>query len=243
MNDEFLRSYHKSPRREFSESLYRTITQKENHEMLSRTVPTFKRLAFGLAVLCLAFSMALAFSPTARAKFLDMVREIGNMSFTETLDYPGGSGPETTFPEKKMSLAEAASAFPLPIRLPSYLPEGFEADLDQVSVMVSDQYSLAYLMVSFINTDDPGKITLWIVDEEGEDGMKMSIAPGSVEELSINGEPAALVRGAWNYNTREWGDPGLMQLLWDKDGASYVLSAAETATSIEELIRIAESIP
>jgi hypothetical protein len=141
MNDDFLHQYQKPPRREFVDSLYKKISQKDRSKttMLNRSLPALNRLAFALSVLGLAFTLALASSPSARAKFLEVIQDVGGLAYIQTTEYPGGSGPERIFPEKTMTLEQARQIFPAAVELPTYTPEGYTLNTEDVTVMVSSE--------------------------------------------------------------------------------------------------------
>jgi len=65
----------------------------------------------------------------------------------------------------------------------------------------------------------------------------------SIEEVLVDGKPAALVRGGWNADMKLWENRGQLQLHVPHNGQTYIFSAMETSVSIDELIRIAESLP
>ncbi len=66
----------------------------------------------------------------------------------------------------------------------------------------------------------------------------------SVEEVAINGQTGALVRGGWENG--QWGAEPAITLLWQPEGAeaTYMLFAWTQFTQLtqEDLIRMAESV-
>ncbi len=74
-----------------------------------------------------------------------------------------------------------------------------------------------------------GKRVNWLADTD------------SVEEVEVNGQPAALVGGSWDYDTGQWNTEVNVTLSWMKGEGMYQLHA--TGASVEDLLRIAESIP
>jgi hypothetical protein len=250
MNDDFLHQYRKPPRREFADRLFRQISAaNRRHEMLTQIKPLSRRLALSFAALCLVFTLALAVSPAARAKFLDVVRPVGGLTFIETLDYPGSKGPEKLFPEQKVTLAQAQESFPASFSLPAYVPQGMVFNPEDVTLMNSPKYDVAYVYMYWeIQREDRsmGRIGLRVFHrlEQAQPGQgDWIVGPGSVEEVQINGQPAGLVRGAWDYNSQQWGAEDLLQLTWEKDGIQYYLSSTESTASVEELVKMAESMP
>jgi hypothetical protein len=243
MNDNFLHKYRKPPRQAFAESLYQTISTKDRSDsMFARSAPPLKRIALGLTMLVLIFSLTLAVSPAARAKFLDVIRDVGGMDFVETVDYPGGSGPERLFPEKTMSLDEARQIFPVAVELPDFEPQGFQLKSDEMIVMAAEGYDFNYL--SFRLEKEGAWVSVMVQYwHDGSLNRGMIVAPGSVEEVFVGGQPAALIRGGWDYDRQEWGAEHSLHLRFEKNGLIYNLTALEESFSLEDLIRLAESIP
>jgi hypothetical protein len=243
MSDNFLHKYRKPPRQAFAESLYQTISTKDRSDsMFARSAPPLKRIALGLTMLVLIFSLTLAVSPAARAKFLDVMRDVGGMDFIETVDYPGGRGAERLFPEQTMSLDEARRVFPTAVELPDFEPQGFRLKSDEVVVMAAEGYDFSYLRFRL----EKGGAWVSVMVEYWHDGSSsrgMIVAPGSVEEVIISGEPAALIRGGWDYDRREWGAEHSLHLRFERKGLIYSLTSVEESFGLDDLISLAESIP
>ncbi len=62
-----------------------------------------------------------------------------------------------------------------------------------------------------------------------------------VEEVQVNGQPAALVGGSWNADTGLWDGGSDLTLSWMKGDQMYLLRSP--GAPVEDLIRMAESIP
>jgi hypothetical protein len=88
-------------------------------------------------------------------------------------------------------------------------------------------------------------MTLSIWQDQGDFPVQ-TVGAGSVSEIKINDQPAALIHGAWEVFNKNWNN-GSTRITWAKNGARYLLFAVftEPATVIsdEDMIRIAESIP
>jgi len=88
----------------------------------------------------------------------------------------------------------------------------------------------------------------------GEPTVWGPVAPGSYKEVQVNGKPAILVRGDWDYlqrgfvpleETRQefvsrWDRDAGLQLYWPDGDVMYHLYAWQDV-SAEDLIRMAES--
>jgi hypothetical protein len=67
------------------------------------------------------------------------------------------------------------------------------------------------------------------------------VGEDAIEEINLNGRPAVIVRGGWNDDTRQYDFSLPAAIEWKVDeNTIYSLTGYQ---SLEELIRIAESIP
>ena len=233
MNDNFLTRFRKPPRREFSEALYERITSDMN------TQPNFKfrRLTFAAAI-GLALIAALAFSPSAQAAISGLVRQIGGVTFfgpdeTEANQTAVPESEITVVPDERLSFADAQAKLPYPISLPTWVPDGFEmSSLVRITYFGSKYtpteitWSGSDMMVGNIILT-VGQPVDWLVDTD------------HLQEVEINGQPGGLTSGNWDADNGQWGGND-QTLTWMKGDVQYRLSAR---LPVEDLIRIAESIP
>jgi hypothetical protein len=233
MNDEFLTRFRKSPPQEFSEALYERIMTEMNTQRNFK----LRRMTFAAAI-CIALIAALVFSPSARAAFNSLVRQIGGMTFIgpdETVTQtPIPESEITIVPEEILPLDEARAKVPFDISLPTWVPEGF---MMATSVRIS-YFGTKYTPVEITwYGSDPrvGNIILtvgqqveWLVDMD------------HLQEVQINGEPAGLTGGGWDADSGQWLGSNAT-LTWMKGDVMYQLSSP--GAPVEELIRMAESIP
>ena len=230
MNDDFLARFRKAPRPEFAAALYQRI----NKPMKTQSLPlNLRRPALVLAALCAVVALVLAVSPAARAAMQTLIKEIGGVSFTESALSPGSDN-ATTAPSETMSLAEARATVPYTFGVPSWVPDGFEL----VEVYVS-QFPGGVTPVTIVWHRTTPELVGVIILFVGQDMADWRVGPGSVEEVQINGQPAGLVRGAYNADTNQWDADSGIALMWTKGDVTYHLSGV----SVEDLIRVAESIP
>lgn len=253
MNDDFMHALQKAPPHAFSRRLYRRIAGQGAGQDLETAqparrmglrLPAARRFGLGLAVVCLALALTFAISPAARARVNDVLRSVGGLVFSETTLYPGGSGPVRIFPEQKVTVEQAAEMLPFSFNLPEWAPPGFVFEADQVVVMNDPDEALNYVRLGWQNQAARAGLHLtlsWWPGEEKSNGY--IVGPDSLEEVSVNGQPAAIVRGAWNVDTEEWGGADLIALHWERDGITYHLDGAERAVTVEDLMRMAESVP
>jgi hypothetical protein len=236
MNDDFLTRHRKSPPRKFSEALYTRI----NVPMNTRKTFRFRRLTFA-AALCSALIAALAFSPSARAAFNGLIVEIGGMNFFESEESASATPlPEsqvTLVPEEIVPLAEAQAKLPYTISLPTWTPDGFKMG-NSVRVAHFPGAAAPQVTISWYGSDPKvGNIDLTIFGQR----ISWLVETNDVHEVQVNGQPAALVEGGWDVDTGQWSREAARMLHWMKGNEMYQLHSR--GASVEDLIRIAESIP
>lgn len=238
MNDKFLRRYRIAPRLAFSQDMRKRLEIDEVKTLRVRPI-LLRPLVLGAITLLLALTLTLVVSPSARAQVQDWVGQVGGVLFTATGDYPGGDGPIKTIPGNEMRLEEARAVLPFTVDLPAWIPEGYVLE-ETISILrLEDDIERV-----FIQWAAPQKalLELQITGRAPEDSHWV-VGTGSIEEMLINGEPAALVRGGWNADTKQWEDRGQLQLHVAHNGQTYIFSTMETDISIDDLIRMAESLP
>jgi|YNPNPStandDraft_1061719.scaffolds.fasta_scaffold02796_9 hypothetical protein len=242
MNDDFISRLRAAPRPEFAEALYRRISASERPTpVLGRSFAS-RRLAWSLAVLGLACLVTLAAFPQARAAVGEAVRRIGAISVWETAEHPYLGGEVRTIPEKLVPLAEVESLLDGRVTLPTWVPEGFI--LKDKAQLYRDPLDAEQWSVGLIYEHKPSRKTISLfIRHLNQDFVPTEIVgPGSVEEVTIKGQPAALVRGAWNPTTQEWRSTGLVHLHWAAGKMVYQLVTGEGAVSTADLVRMAESM-
>ena len=97
------------------------------------------------------------------------------------------------------------------------------------SSAASDVYKRQLLELEIENL--PPEESKWLVGLE------------SIEEVLVDGEPAALVRGGWHADTKQWENPEILHLYIPHKGQTYIFSSMEKDIPVDELIRMAESLP
>ena len=235
MNDDFLTRYRKSPPRDFSDALYERITIQMNAR---RIFPSW-RLTFA-AALSAALIAALMFLPAAPAAFNGLILEIGGITYlepdeTESQAPPLPESQVTIVPEDILPLVDAQAKVPFAIRLPTWLPDGFVMS-NSVRISYFGEKFTPVIITWYGSNPDVGNIELMI-------GQRVSwlVNTGDVQEVEVNGQPAALIGGTWDVDTNQWQSQSDLTLSWMKGDVMYRLSSAGAA--VEDLIRVAESIP
>jgi hypothetical protein len=238
MSDKFLRRYRSAPRPAFALDMRKRL--EINEEKPLRVRPLLHRPAvLGAITLLLVLTLTLAVSPAARAQVQDWVGQVGGVVFTATGDYPGGDAPATIVPSDEMRLEDARAILPFTIDLPAWVPEGYALE-ETVSIPRFDD---AVGRVS-IHWSAPQKALLNLdIEDRAPEESNWVVGPGSIEEVLVHGSPAALVRGGWHTDTKQWEHPEILHLYVPHKGQTYIFSTMEKDISVEALIRTAESLP
>jgi hypothetical protein len=241
MNDDFLTKHYRQPRPGFARALARRLAGPDrNATMHTRTLP---RLALvGALALLLTFALLLAASPAARAQVAKIIRQVGGVTFAESARHPGGPESQVTvIPSEYLTLEQARAALPFEIALPEVTPEGYTL---QDTVMVT-RFPGGPVVAQLDWRKSQYDYALFLNINYREDGQPYShiVGPQSTEEVLVNGQPAGLVRGAWNADTRTWDEGQHISLFWQRGDVTYALTTGSGAINPEELVRVAESIP
>ena len=205
MVDDFQKQYRKQPDQAFSQALLRKI------HMEKRRVPTMNRLSLAFACLLAAFGVALGVSRQARGAVLELIREVGGLRFAETSDYPWDGGKAEIVESRYVPLDEAMLIFPGTISLPAVLPEGYNLD-PEVQLVDFEGGNLPMAIVTWRNTNPDGgwsslSLAINYLTEKVHNYAEV-VGEGAIEEVTIKGKPAALIRGGWNYDTKSY-DPDI----------------------------------
>jgi hypothetical protein len=247
MPDQFLKDYHQPPRREFTRALFQRLASR-NTKAEKMTTRFVRSLALGGLTLLLAFALTLAVSPAVRAQMLDLARSVGGVAFTETGKYPGVPEREVTIvPSEIYTLAEVRDSIGFEIALPGWVPEGYTLQ-DEVTVTdFSSPDSGSDVIMADLRWRNPEPwempITLNVSWRASGQPMQWTVGPDSVEEVLVNGQSAALVRGIWNADQRRWTSPEHLSLHWQHQGRAYQLQVTEAQITAADLIQMAESVP
>lgn len=239
MNDDFLIRFRKPPRREFAAALYQRINAPMNTQRNFR----LRRFTFA-AALGVALIAALLVSPAARAAFNGLIRQIGGITYLEPEQDPDQrplrEDEVTLVPEERLSLEQARTRVAFDIQLPTWTPEGYS---------MSPTVRVSYFPHETLGTNPFVYIT-WIKSTNGGGQIELAVSQpvnwvidlDHLQEVQINGQPAGLTGGSWNYDTGAWDTThNDLTLTWMHHDVMYLLRSS--GTLVEDLIRMAESIP
>jgi hypothetical protein len=238
MNDQFLRDYYKVPDQKALQLMEEKLRLTQNHTHSQRWQLPLKPVMV-VGVFIILIGVLLSVSPGVRAQVSEWIQQIGGVFVLETNEYPG-RGPVETIPFEQYSFDEIANELPFEISLPGWIPEEFEI-IPTVKVARFNQTAVT----AYIDWKSLSGPILSLMIQHRLDGKNggLIVGEGSVEEYLVNGEPAALVRGGWNADIQEWDfNLKVLTLSWKHDDQTYVLQGIEDNISVEELLKIAESI-
>jgi len=238
MNEDYLKQFRRSPDSKFVEKIHARLEKKQRLQVI-RNYSVFSALAVMFLI-----GILMTFSSTVRAEVLQTIEEIAGLRFDVTSNYPGDPDEEVTIvPSEYLSLIEAQNHFPSPVMLPTYVPQGYERQTDVEFFVLGDTPTLVIRWDS--NEKSAGNIELDIKHcPSGFENCGMTVGEGALEEIMLNGKPAAVIRGAWNYDTQQYDLSPMTAIQWKYDeNTVYTLSTWNQDMPLEELIRMSESIP
>jgi hypothetical protein len=239
MDDKFLYQNRPAVRPDFQQKLYERLS---NRPIQSKAAKPNFRLVIRFALIALILFTALfTFSEPARAGIVELIRHIAGFEVEEMDALPGyGEGIEYT-PEHT-SLTYLLQKISFEFALPAYTPEGYTL-IDRV------YYDDNIVLLDYLNEDHD------FIHYSVQNTMEPAVLTGfeSAEEIQINGQPALLIRGAFVDGVWDYTLNGI-SIYFKQDGLTYKLGQfpsffrtgeheKETDLSLDELIRMAESIP
>ena len=257
MNDEFLTSFREAPRAEFADALYERISQQTQAHFAQTMVNklTFRNSAIVFALLFLIAACVYAVSEKRWNKVGDVwvdVQSTQKQPFVIQSNLYKGLAGDT----EVANLAEAKTALKFEFAFPTWAPKGFVLD-DQMNISPWSEKTLSAFWKSQDGGDPIGVFLnyrwYWVAGARAIESVSTwPVAPGSFEEVEVQGHPAVLVRGDWNWprqavegETTEielnWDEQNGLSLYWTDGEVSYLLWTYNPAVYAEDLIKMAES--
>ena len=216
------------------------------------------RLAWGLLLVLILLAAGLFAVPQARAQILEFLQlgvvRIWQVQPTPTPPPTAAPGslsgtPVTATPAPidlvsilelagETSLEEARASLDFPLRLPAYPP-----DLGAPQRVFVQELGGPLLVLVWVDSDMPERVVLSL-HAYGPGTFAEKFKPQEVQEAQVNGERALWMAGPYlikvrngNYEASRLIDGHV--LIWTIDDITYRL---ETSLSLEEAVRIAESV-
>jgi len=240
MNEDFIRQFQKMPDPVLLKKIHVRLERKERqHRIMNYSTRSLISLIF-------VFGLVLIFSSTIRARALQTIEQVQALLCKKLKAPCTGNGvltPEQglNVPLEYLFLSDAQSRFTSPIVLPKYMPQGFERLTD---VGFFDSPSQPTLVITWNHPKRFSLIKLLISQNSFEiKEYAETLGKGVIEESAFDGKPALIIHGVWNIGEHD-RDFVMTALMWRYDGNTvYALMSLEQAIPLDELIRMAESIP
>jgi hypothetical protein len=240
MNEDFMRQFQKMPDAMFLEKVHVRLVGKERKHRIKQY------LTYSVTTLIFVFGVLLIFSPAVRVKALQTVEHVQVLLCKKLQMYCSGDGvltPEQGLyvPLEYLSLNDAQNRFISPFVMPAYTPQGFEL-LEDVEFF--DLPGQPTLVVTWDHPNRYSLIKLLISQHSFEiKEYAQTLGKEAIEETVLDGKPAIIVRGVWNIGERD-RDFMMTALMWRYDeNTVYSLLSLEQAVPLDELLKMAESIP
>jgi len=177
--------------------------------------------------------------PKARAVVLHAIQNIGGLwiEFTNQVE-PVDLAQVTVYPVSSGPLNAIRSRVPFHFNIPAWVPEGFVFQNDVGHAgdysWVSMEWTRATIGLTHLNL---------MVQKDDLYSTSYPVPVGSVEQVTVNHQQAALIRGNMNQESGKWNpDARQLDLVWRQDNLVYTLTTDNPQLPVEDLIRIADSM-
>lgn len=260
MNDEFMHEFYEEPRPEFGNTLYERISRESpsRFAQIFLSHPTFRYAAIAIVSL---FVIAAGVYVAYQSRWNKVSDIWVDVKQTYTIEV----GPPEIISESELgvecvTVEEARKNLHIDFQVPTWVPEGFTFDNKICGLDLTANF--VHLSLFWQGPDEHSGIDImlrnlrWfnIASQEYEVGPAATlfpVAPGSYEEVEVNGQPAILVHGSWEdpWNMQpppegkwelKWDKSRGLQLYWVEGEVLYYLQTL-AEVSAEDLIRMAES--
>lgn len=149
-------------------------------------------------------------------------------------------------PAETVTLAEARQIFDFPFAIPTWLPDGFALNENVRISGLFKGHRTPHISVSGLHPER-GYIRLSIRPRKNVPNLNYGSRPveeNALSEVRVNGQPAAFISKTRMYSgsTDEPSIQNHPRLVWMLGDVEYDLGCSENGLTIEEMIRIAESV-
>ena len=267
MNDDFLHTFHKAPRREFAANLYQKISkQKISKQRISKPMNTtsrirsfrFATLAFSLVVLIAA---AMIFSPATRALADTIIHQFGAMIFVQAAPEPkapdAAAGQQAVDnAEKKDPAQDQAQAEQSKAQGPSNdASAAYAQDVAAASELSGfTVLAPAYLPDGYVSTRDSAAGEWTILYGNGDVRASISYQDPTgerfltIEQISNQERESKTVESPKIVDVTVRGQAGVWLpngprkniLVWDENGITYMMISDHL--TLDEVLKVAESL-
>jgi hypothetical protein len=201
----------------------------------------------GFAAMCVVIATVFVVSPAARAQVTQIIYDIAGYRVGVVSDVVNPH--DVAVPEQiKTDLKAAENALGQTVKLPTYLPSGFEG---KPKITISSGPGPVGLNILWTHkdvslTDDQKYLSLGIA--RGLRNTQMNMVNAKPITVEVNGVPALLALNVWSLDVDTNGKVTgkLLQtntnlLIWQVGELDYSI-AAGSKVSIDDLIHMAESV-
>lgn len=237
MNEDYIKGFRKAPDLQLLGRIQARLEKRERRQLIKRY--TF----LSMLALVFAFGMLMTFSSTVRAEVISIFLKIGGVQYTVNREYPGKDLPEVVLEPEVLSWEEARSRFVSPLELPTYVPEGYEREAE-VPLTIWSGDNAHTLEVIWRKKGQYPMIGLFIAQcQEESQGCGIGVGDdGALEEITLNGKPAALIRGAWDVDEQRYDLSSMVSVTWRYDENAFYKLWSFDQDLVDELIKMAESV-
>jgi hypothetical protein len=251
MKDDYLYKFQKSPRKEFAVNLYQRISKP----MFTQPKAFLRsRFAYAFTILVLSLTLTLIASPAARVFAANYLSQIGVLNIS---DRPVGELVFIASPSPEQAALANATATPIPPTLGTMspmdaavfqagfipflsndIPEGYTLD-DVIAAEYLDDDQIPYGMGIFVTyrSENGGYISLHtnLFDNRQQD---LAMGGQKITDVVIKGAPGIWIKdfpSQVGTSTEK-----IDMLLWEN--GEYVLSIQSNHLSLDEVLKLAESL-
>lgn len=262
MNDEFLTQFRESPRPTFAHTLYDRISKEPGKVGLRTRLASSLTWGNALILLSIVIMVAACTYVITVPKWIEVGDDLWvqeKNSTNELLD--GAEPPSTFFALPLLSIEDAKAQSGFEFQVPTWIPSDFILE----GASLSDKSDIGFERINFFwdqdnSVGEPWKLAFqayytktWIMDEFRYVPFGMYVGDKSTKLTEINGKPAILIYGDWDFQIHletsssgrdklAWNKDVALQLLWREGEVVYRIYAVDPSLSPDDLIRMAESV-
>lgn len=245
-------------------SQFPAVSGKERRQLLPRITFNWQLALSSLSILILISIFAI---PSAQARMNQMLQRFGIVLISSDESGEGAlssdqlSNTESINEEivDSFNLEEVNNILSSSPPMPSWIPENIEfydikigsgasTDLSNTPLVVI----ISYRPITGSSYPDLAGMGLQVTYESELEGG-YSFPTDKIQNVTVNGQPAVFVKGGWISNDEssstdvidlEWSnDVDSGHLSWSRNGFIFNLTASDLNLTIDDFLRIAESIP
>ena len=254
MDDKFLYQNRPAVRPEFQQKLYERLSNRPIQSKAAK--PNFRLVTRFALIGLILFAALFTFSEPARAGIVELIKIIAGYEVEVSFWRPpviDEDNPISYISSDENTISYALKDIPFEFALPAYVPDDYSFP-EKLQILKDDGNE--EIAVTYIYRYHGGFTAISLsVDDRARTWPIIISDLDSAEEIQINGQPALLVRGIfYSQDDADWKHTSYSAKIYlQKDGLTYRLigypklneetGEAESALPLDELIRMAESIP